>query len=290
MPDQPTTANATWVVAYASIIGNGHILHGLPCQDSCTHKQLNDTWSIAVVADGAGSASHSDEGSNFVARNTAHCFEEVLARQEWNSAAQMPTPEAWREEALHALQIVRQRLTLYSENKGLNYSSLACTVLVALYSPFGILTTHIGDGRAAYSTAPNDWKALIEPFRGNEVNETVFITSNIWTTEGVEKYVQTGIIKEDIRAFALLSDGCEKGSFEVNILDDEQKKYHDPNRPYVRFFEPNVQGLLQLHKEQKTQEEINTIWGGFLTDGNKSFKHETDDKTMILGIVVPPKV
>jgi hypothetical protein len=73
----------------------------------------------------------------------------------------------------------------------------------------------------------------------------------------------------------------------VNIWDEEQQKYHDPNRPYTRFFEPNVQGLLQLHKEQKSQEEINSIWGSFLTNGNKSFKHETDDKTMILAIAVP---
>ena len=290
MSDQPTTASSSWVVAYASIIGNGHIAADLPCQDSCTHKRFNDTWGIAVVADGAGSASHSDEGSNFVARNTAHCFEEVLARKTWNSVEELPSEEEWRKEALNALQIVRQRLKQYADNKELDYASLACTVLVALYSPFGILTTHIGDGRAAYSTAPDDWKALIEPFRGNEVNETVFITSGIWTTEGVAKYVASTIIKAPIRAFALLSDGCENGSFEVNVLDEEQKKYHDPNRPYVRFFEPNVQGLLQLHKEQKSQEEINTIWGGFLTNGNKSFKHETDDKTMILGITVSPRV
>lgn len=288
MPNQPTKASPSWVVAYASIIGNGHIAADLPCQDSCTHKRFNDTWGIAVVADGAGSASHSDAGSNFVARNAAHCFEEVLQRKGWATAEDLPTPEEWRKEALQALQIVRQRLQQYATNQELAYNALACTVLVALYAPFGILTTHIGDGRAAYSTAPQEWKALIEPFRGNEVNETVFITSNIWTTEGVEKYVSTGVIKEDIRAFALLSDGCEKGSFEVNVWDESQQKYHDPNKPYVRFFEPNVQGLLQLHKEQKSQEEINSIWGGFLTNGNKSFKHETDDKTMILGIAVPP--
>jgi hypothetical protein len=287
MSNQINKLQAPWVVAYASIIGNGHIANNLPCQDSCTNKQLNETWGIAVVADGAGSASHSELGSNFVARNTAHCFEEVLLRKGWHSAQELPTEEEWRQEALNALQIVRQRLKQYADNQELSYGELACTVLVVLYAPFGILTTHIGDGRAAYSTAPNDWKALIEPFRGNEVNATVFITSNIWTQEGVDKYVASAVIKQPIRAFALLSDGCEKGSFEVNIWDEEQQKYHDPNRPYTRFFEPNVQGLLQLHKEQKSQEEINSIWGSFLTNGNKSFKHETDDKTMILAIAVP---
>jgi len=40
-----------------------------------------------------------------------------------------------------------------------------------------------------------------------------------------------------------------------------------------------------LHKEGKTQEEINKLWSGFLTNGTAQFKTETDDKTMILGVL-----
>ena len=124
---------------------------------------------------------------------------------------------------------------------------------------------------------PNEWQALITPYRGNEANETVFITSNIWTQEGVKEYVLTDIIKGNIRGFALLSDGCEKAAFEVNIYDEETQKYTDPNRPFPRFFEPNVPGLRKSHEEHKTQEEINTLWSGFLREGTKQFKHEIDD-------------
>ncbi len=284
----PTTnKKATWTAAYASVMGNGHIATNLPCQDSCEYRQPNDTWGIAVVCDGAGSAKQSDKGSDFVARNIAHCLEELLKQNKWDSLETMPTEEVWREEAVKALQLTRQRLGMYAENEGIPIGDLACTVLAVLYAPFGMLVTHIGDGRAAYSTAPSDWKALFEPFRGNEVNETVFITSNIWTVEGVEKYVDTSILQAEVRAFALLSDGCENGSFEVNVWDEANQKYHDPNRPFVRFFEPNVKGMLQLHAEQKTQEEINTIWAGFLKEGTKQFKHETDDKTMILVVKNP---
>lgn len=279
--------NTNWVVAYASVIGNGHVLMNLPCQDSCAHQRINETWGVAVVADGAGSAKHSDIGSDFVARNMAHCLEEIVQRNGWDSAEKMPSEEVWRVEALKGLQIVRQRLEQFATAKAYKIPDLACTVLAVLYAPFGILTTHIGDGRAAYSVEPGKWEALIEPFRGSEVNETVFITSNIWTTDGVDLYIETGVIKNDIRAFALLSDGCENGSFEVNVWDEEKQKYHDPNRPYNKFFEPNLNGMLQLKKERKSQEEINAIWGGFLKDGSKQFKHETDDKTMILGVYAP---
>jgi hypothetical protein len=279
--------NSNWVVAYASVIGNGHVSMGLPCQDSCAHQQINDTWGVAVVADGAGSAKHSEVGSDFVSRNMAHCLEEMIKRNGWNTVDEMPSEEVWRVEALKGLQIVRQRLEQFSLAKGYHIPDLACTVVAVLYAPFGILTTHIGDGRAAYTLEANKWESLIDPFRGSEVNETVFITSNIWTTEGVDLYIKSNVVKDKIRAFALLSDGCENGSFEVNVWDEENQKYHDPNRPYTKFFEPNLNGMLQLRKEQKTQEEINAIWSGFLKNGSKQFQHETDDKTMILGVFVP---
>lgn len=273
-----------WMVAYASVIGNGHIAADLPCQDSCVHSKINETWSVAVVCDGAGSAKHSDIGSDFVARNVAHCMQEVIERRKWPDAATCPDDAEWRKEALKVAQIVRQRLETFAQAKSYNSSDLACTLLLAVYSPFGMLHAHIGDGRAAFSTQENTWEPLIEPFRGDEANETVFITSNIWTQEGVEKFIKTGRVIKPLRAFALLSDGCEKGSFEVNIWDEELQKYDDPNRPYVKFFEPNIKGLFQLHEEQKSQEEINAIWAGFLKAGSAQFKHETDDKTMILAV------
>ncbi|MDC0231651.1 protein phosphatase 2C domain-containing protein, partial [Aureispira] len=242
---------------------------------------------VAVVADGAGSAAKSDVGSDFVSRNIAHCLEEVIKRKGWEDFEHLPTEAEWRDEAVKVLQIVRQRLEQFSSAKEYEITDLACTLLAILYTPYCILSVHIGDGRAAYSSEPGKWEALIEPFRGNEANQTVFITSNIWTNEGVDLYIKTGIVKGDIRAFALLSDGCENGSFEVNVWDEENQKYHDPNRPYDKFFEPNLKGMLQLKKENKSQDQINEIWAGFLKDGNKQFQHETDDKTMIFGVVLP---
>lgn len=272
---------AQWVAAYASVIGNGHILMDIPCQDSCHHETIDASWGIAVVADGAGSAKRSDVGSDFVARNLAHCLKEVLQRNEWTNLATLPSEEVWRQAAVNSLQIVRQRLEIFAKSKEIPTADLACTVVAVLYAPFGLLNVHIGDGRAAYSTEEKKWEALILPFRGSEVNQTVFITSNIWTDKGVEQYIETSVLKKSIRAFALLTDGCENGSFEVNVWDEANKKYHDPNRPFVGFFEPNSKGMLQLHAEKKSQEEINEIWAGFLKEGNKQFKHETDDKTMI---------
>jgi len=276
---------SNWVVAYASVIGNGHIVHNIPCQDNCAHLRINDTWSVAVVCDGAGSAKFSHIGSDFVSRNTAHCLQEIIVRREWNNATALPTEDEWREEALKAMQIVMQRLVTFAKEKEYNFPDLACTVLATIYAPFGLLTVHIGDGRAAYSTKPGEWDALITPFRGDEANETVFITSGIWTPEGVKTFISTNVKTGNIRAFALTSDGCEKGTFEVNIYDEVTQKYQDLNKPFIRFFEPNVHGLRKLYQENKTQDEINQLWTQFVTDGTAAFKHEIDDKTLILVVL-----
>lgn len=273
-----------WIVAYASVIGNGHIQHNIPCQDNCAHLKINDNWSVAVVCDGAGSAKNSHIGSDFVARNTAHCLSEIIERRQW-TMRDLPTEQDWRNEAIKAMQIVMQRLSSFAKEKEYVLHDLSCTVLASVYSPFAILTVHIGDGRAAYSTKAGEWLALMTPFRGNEANETVFICSDIWNIEGVEKYIGTNIKTSAIRALALCSDGCEKGSFEVNIFDENTQKYLDLNRPFPKFFEPNVLALRKLHSEQKTPDEINSLWAAFLTEGTKAFKHEIDDKTLILAVL-----
>lgn len=276
-----------WVVAYASAIGHLHIQESIPCQDSCTHQRLDEHWGVAVVADGAGSAAFSHIGSDFVVRNTAHCLEQALKEQDWSSADQLPTEAVWRKVALQNLQLVRQRLNQFAEAKEHRLADLACTVIAVLYAPFGICVAHIGDGRAGYSNGET-WQSLIQPYNGAEANETVFITSNIWTEEGVKEFVETRVIREPIEAFVLMTDGCERSAFEVNVFDEETQKYHDPNRPYAKFFEPNLKGLRLLKKEGKTQEEINTLWKGFLKEGTQHFKHETDDKTMVLGGLMQP--
>jgi hypothetical protein len=84
----------------------------------------------------------------------------------------------------------------------------------------------------------------------------------------------------------LLSDGCEKSAFECYLYDKEKGKYYDPNRPYPKFLDPNINAIKLLAKQNKTQEEMNLLWLSFLEGGNPQLKNETDDKTMILGVLI----
>jgi hypothetical protein len=273
-----------WTVAYASVIGNSHIQLGLPCQDNSAYEAINENWGVAVVCDGAGSASHAHLGSELTAKFAIKYFAEMVKMQGWHEADELPSDELWKGSAIVALRKIRADLGHLAEAENLKVNALASTVIVVAHSPKGLLVAHIGDGRAGFCNGEK-WFNCMNPFQGAEANETVFITSDIWGEDEIPHYVRAHVVRDNVTAFTLLSDGCEKSSFEVNIFNSRENKFFDLNKPFPKFFEPNVKGLKMLHKEGKTQEEINQLWSGFLTNGTAQFKTETDDKTMILGVL-----
>ena len=68
-----------WNVAAASVQGTSHIKRAQPCQDACYWVILDDNVLIAAVADGAGSVSLSDVGSNLAVQTAV---EEIEVRAE----------------------------------------------------------------------------------------------------------------------------------------------------------------------------------------------------------------
>ena len=278
-----------WRFAFASAIGNSHIDNQLPCQDYCQVEVYQDTI-ISVVCDGAGSATHSDLGAKQVVLDCLSRFADAMKSKAWHKEKKFPTLSIWHEVAKDTLKRVRQDLENFSLAAELPLKSLACTVIVVINLKNGLLVTHIGDGRAGYCNQAGEWFPLIKPFHGEEANETVFITSDIWTSELQEIYIESAVIKNDVKAFCLLSDGCEKAAFECNLYDSEKEVFYDPNRPYPLFFDANVAALPKLFENGSTQEEINSQWQIFLTNGNGKLRVESDDKTLILAVKVPNKI
>jgi len=274
--------NFDWVVASASVIGNGHITEDIPCQDASLVRH-EEGYGIAIVCDGAGSCEFSHKGAKQVCYSAYEHFKQLAEEQAWATQQNLPQLTNWKELALETVFKVKTELVDYSDKENIDFKSLSCTFMCTLFFPFGLLMVQIGDGRGGY-LSNGEWKSLFKPFQGEFANETVFITSKIWDEPLVDKYISYNVIDSPIEAFCLLSDGCEKASFQINLFDEENEKYFDPNLPYPKFFNPNVDALKKLHNSGKTQIEINELWAEFLINGNPKFKTETDDKTMILGV------
>ncbi len=68
MDGPPSTPSPFWLQFCTSLTGTSHLAHRTPCQDASAITRLGPSGEIVILAlsDGAGSASHSDIGSQTV--------------------------------------------------------------------------------------------------------------------------------------------------------------------------------------------------------------------------------
>lgn len=281
--------NNEWIIVGASVIGRGHIESNMPCQDSNSYASLGNGWGIAITSDGAGSAKHSHVGSKIVVTRAKSYFEQLIISSSWYKNNILPDDITWSKAAFKALKAVRDDMQKFAEEKQAKLESFAATVIVVVHTPMGLLVAHIGDGRAGYQDKSGTWHSLITPHKGEEANQTIFITSDFWNIPFYEmsgvSVPETRVIRESAKSFVLMSDGCEHTSWDCNLYDADKGIYYDPNTPHVAFFNPLIETLKEHKKEQLPFTDRSEKWSNYLDKGNKSFIKETDDKTMILGTI-----
>jgi hypothetical protein len=239
---------------------------------------------VAVVSDGAGSCANSDKGSARIVAKASQEFCDLIQQQGWAEGKALPDTDTWASIAQDTLKRVVDDLRYYADSQSLDFHSLSATIIVVVFGPTGLLVANVGDGRAAAQQPNGNWQAIMTPYRGEEVNATVFLTSNIWGADRVEQFVGADVYRGTFRAFALLSDGCEMASFALSRFDEEANRYEALNEPYPPFFDPNVKALIGLHKQGKTATEINQLWEQLLKSGTQRLADEPDDKTIILAV------
>lgn len=69
-----------WKTLCQSVVGSFHVQTGLPCQDYGAYKLLGQDVLIGAVADGAGSAKHSDLGAKITVKAALQFLEENLKK------------------------------------------------------------------------------------------------------------------------------------------------------------------------------------------------------------------
>ncbi|MFZ4797322.1 MAG: PP2C family serine/threonine-protein phosphatase [Bacteroidia bacterium] len=288
----PSSEIAHWLIVSASSIGRSHLKSDIPCQDNHYVESINEKWGITICCDGAGSAINSHLGSKYVATEIGiKFFKELIIKNGWQEKNTLPTQEEWNKSAREGCIQIYNSLEKLAHDKQIILSSLACTLIVVIYSPIGLLVTHIGDGRAGYCNEYGEWHSLITPHKGEEANQTIFITSQKWITDtdfimSGKQVPESHVINEKPNAFTLMSDGCELHSFECSIMDPETNKWHDPNIPYPKFFNPLVKNLRSMHESKTSIDSANNKWRKFIEEGSAAIEAEPDDKTMILGVLI----
>ena len=276
-----------WIVLYGSQIGASHIASKLPCQDNSAYKDLGKGWGICVVSDGAGFASHSHYGSKAVCHIAVREIENFIRYGKYMDSEQLPTDDVWQKAAVQIFGSIKRELGTLAASYGVEFKALSATCMIAVYSPYGVLSTHIGDGRGGcHPKGSYQWSPLFTPHKGEEANQTLFVTSpweSLKTLGGVpvpESVVYLG----EVEALCLLSDGMEKATFECAVWNDAQQRYEDLNRPSVKIFSQLVSVVRENIASGETYDKLQERWMSYLQGGTSSIKRESDDKTMLLAV------
>ena len=248
-----------WLVSAATHQGYGHERNGTHYQDSHVLEKVKDSKKeslILAVADGAGSAISSREGSRIAAETAA----ERLKKRFTNRKGASLNYHKVRSELKKALTSSREAIRLNTKKLGVDPRDYATTLLLAVVNERLLATLQVGDGVIVVRDSSGNYTVASEPQSGEYANETYFITSR--------KYPEPKIsIRPDpgVTAVFLMTDGLQPLA-----ITDHSGKAHPG------FFDPIYQTLLTDKDPKLTAKRISE----FITSDRVRQK-TLDDVTLV---------
>ncbi|MCU0784620.1 MAG: protein phosphatase 2C domain-containing protein [Verrucomicrobia bacterium] len=244
-----------WAAVSASVIGTSHEATGAPCQDACHVLRLrigDEEVLLAAIADGAGSASHSQIGSSEAVQHLLK-----LVAQPALILANINQDEfrGWYEAVLEHLKSVAGR-------EGTSVSELACTLLLAVVWKGGAVFGQIGDG-AWVLEKDGALVAGTWPETGEYANVTVFLT-----TQGALDHLQFQRIEGKISGVAGFTDGIQS-----IVLNYGNKTPHAP------FFNAVLSPLRNSADETELTVPLQQMLASEVITSRTD-----DDKTLVLAV------
>lgn len=270
----------SWFLIGASVTGNAHVQNNVPCQDAHKIDLWDKGWGVAVISDGAGSSPKAHYASSLLVDEAVRYARIVALRNNWMESDEMPEEEKWNKVARSLMFHLREKLIRYAKLKMIPIHELHATLIIIIFSEHGLLITHVGDGRAGYMDKQGGLKAIMTPYEGEQVGETVFVTLDIQKNPG---FIKSKVIREKIKAFFLLSDGCENLCWQTVSRDVRTGKYYKLNEPFAPFFAHTFKAL-ELIGKKKDPGYLKQKWYDYLDKGHEVLRMESDDKTMVVGI------
>lgn len=241
-------SRTTWRTVGASAAGSAHLHNGTPCQDAFAVGTTASGHLVVAVADGAGSASRSEEGAQAA----------VGAAVAFLSAAEVDAPL----EEMVADAVRAARCAVHAAAGDADASELATTLTVIVAADAGIACAQVGDGAAVIRR--DGALVLVDPVeRGEYLNETCFLTSSGWR----EELRVASIESAGVDAIAVMTDGLQ-----LLALDLVSQV------PHPGFFVP----LFDWAERGGEAEEL----GAFLAS-ERVCSRTDDDKTLVLATSPP---
>ena len=237
-----------WRIATATAPGSSHLRDDLPNQDSVAYRliEVGDGGVVVIaVADGAGSAARSDEGSQIAASAAVAAIVGGINRQ--------PAAAFVESHAEVLLRSAVKQAKIEVERYGLRHNApareLACTLIVAFASDSLMTAAQVGDGAVvAFNIGSGAAMTLCEAHSGEYANETTFITSSSRPHEIASVGRASGY---DYDSLALITDGLQNLALKM------------PEREaFMGFWNPMLNDLAHTDEPEAVPERLHAFISG----------------------------
>lgn len=189
----------SWAQAVST--GPSHAASGTPCQDALSVRTFagrdGTPWIAAAVADGAGSASHSQYGSQYITDCFTRFIEEALAEIDVRQDADIA------DLIRRGMALVRSVLVDVAQNNERALGDYASTLLVCVCSAQRTALAQIGDGAIVLGIG-NNRRVSFRPQHGDFVNQSAFLTD-----DDALEHLQVMVFDAVPEFVVLFSDGLE---------------------------------------------------------------------------------
>jgi hypothetical protein len=251
-------AATEWKIVGVSVKGFSHQANGTECQDSYAVSAIEGGWLVAMVSDGAGSASRSSEGARALCKGLVAYLGPRVAE---NNQPDETVVRLWVEESV---ELVRASL---DKSEGRALTEFHATLVGVIAGPHGGAFFHIGDG-AGCATLLDDLsvKVMSLPENGEYANETYFFTQSDW-----KDHLRLTPFGPHFNLIALMSDGVTPFALEPG-----------ESGPHSPFFAP-VSHFLTSHSREEGERALAA------TLERDAIRNITgDDKTLVWAARVEP--
>lgn len=276
-------------IVAASMRGRSHAHEGKPRDDDFAIKYFEKSqWYVAVVADGAGSAKYSRQGSKIVCEAALSVCKEHLddsdAFNDFLSSTLSEIPQQSKDypksirEALYpilsgiavaAVEQIKKECTSKENGSSKDFST---TLLVTICKKFGdfwfIASFGIGDGIIGIQKTDDSFEQMSVPDSGEYAGQTRFITSGeVYADKNALKNRILLKVVPDFKAIYLMTDGISDPFFETDANLKSNAKWKE-------FVAELNRSVAFANSDLKQVSEQLLEWLNFWSTGNH------DDRTI----------
>jgi len=249
-----------WQVIGAAVQGLSHQKQGLPCQDALEYRCLPGGALLVALADGAGSATHSELGARAAVQAAMDWLAFSLERSQPTECCD------WVDLFWETFESARAALIQLAEERDEPLCDFATTLTCLAATPEQLIVGQLGDGAVVARGADGNLDTVTTSQRGEYANETYFLTQ-----EQALEQIAIQVINLPMRALAVMSDGLTRLALK-----------RPTNEPHLPFFKP-LFAFVEAWPPSNDGTQASEALAAFLASP-RVCERTDDDKALVLAL------